>query len=77
MDEADIHDGIRFTVELSEAELEATRWASHGLTEQMTAEVMGHSLFGVKALLKQARRKLRAKNRAHLVATALRQGLID
>jgi DNA-binding CsgD family transcriptional regulator len=63
--------------DLTATEVEILRWASHGLTDQMTAEAMGRSLDTVKNSGRAARAKLAAKNTAHAVAIALRLGLID
>ncbi len=58
-------------------ELEAVRYAAHGLTNDETADAMDMSRSHVEALLSAARVKLGAKNTPHLVAKALRLGLID
>jgi DNA-binding CsgD family transcriptional regulator len=64
------------SVELTAMELRCLLYASHGLEADETATVRGVALETVRGQLKQARRKLAAKNTAHAVAIALRAGLI-
>lgn len=63
--------------DLTEPELHALLLMSHGLEEQMAADMLGKSLYTVKYQLKSARYKLKAKNTRHAIAIALRMGLID
>lgn len=62
--------------DLSPAELDALRACSHGLTAAMAGELLAKEAETVKTQLKHARLKLGAKNTAHAVAIALREGLI-
>lgn len=62
---------------LTPAELLVVRFASYGLNNIETADVTGLAYGTVQSQIKRAMRKLRAKNRTHLVALALREGLID
>jgi DNA-binding CsgD family transcriptional regulator len=62
--------------DLTPAELAALGACSHGLTDAMAGEVLGKTTETIKAQLKAARMKLRAKNTAHAIAIALREGLI-
>lgn len=61
---------------VSPAELRVVECLSHGLTTDMAAEVLGISHHTVRSHLSVVRAKLAAKNQAHAVAIALRQGLI-
>ena len=61
---------------LSQRERQVLLGASHGLTNEGIAETFGLSHNTIKSHLRNACRKLQAKNRAHAVATALRRGLI-
>jgi DNA-binding CsgD family transcriptional regulator len=63
--------------QLTAAELEVVLHLSHGLTRKMVGEVLGKTEETVKTQVTTARNALRAKNIPHLVAIALRQGLID
>lgn len=63
--------------DLLPTELVAVKLASFGLTDSEIADVLGRSLHSVKSQMKRAMRKLRAKNRTHLVAISLRQGVIE
>jgi DNA-binding CsgD family transcriptional regulator len=49
---------------------------SYGMTVEGAGELIGISPHTVQAHYQKAKRKLRAKNRTHAVALALRQGLI-
>lgn len=49
---------------------------SHGLGYSGAAEVLGMSEHTVQTHVKRAMRSMRAKNQAHLVAEALRHGMI-
>lgn len=64
------------TVTLTPMELRCLLCASHGMEGAETAALTGRTLATVREQLKQARRKLAAKNTAHAVALALRAGLI-
>lgn len=63
-------------VALSERELEVVAWTSHGKTSKEIAVIMDLSDYTVKAHISRARFKLDCVNRAQLVGTALRLGLI-
>ena len=73
--------GVRFSSpgrgDLTPAELRVVAAMSHGLTAEMAADLLGVATETVKTHLKAARVRLRAKNTAHAVANALRQGLIE
>jgi DNA-binding NarL/FixJ family response regulator len=62
---------------LSADEKQVVEWISHGLTDKMIAEVLGKSVWTVRDQAKAARNAVAAKTRAHLVAIALRRGLIE
>lgn len=62
--------------ELTPHQIRVIEAASHGMTNNDIAEILGVSLESVKHHLKNASRILKAKNRAHLVANAMRGGLI-
>ena len=57
-------------------ELRVLLCVSHGMTNQMVAETVGCGIESVKSHLKNAQHRLAAKNRAHAVAIALREGMI-
>jgi DNA-binding NarL/FixJ family response regulator len=61
---------------LTEPERQVVECLSVGLTIVMAAEVLGRTPTAVHELVRVARVKLGAKNQAHAVALALRQGLI-
>jgi DNA-binding CsgD family transcriptional regulator len=63
--------------DLSPSELLVTRLASHGLNDIEVADVLSLSVYTIKGQMKGAMRKTRSKNRTHLVANALRTGLIN
>lgn len=63
--------------ELSRRELDVLRCFSHGLGLSGTADILYISPLTVKDHLKNASRKVGAKNRCHLVGIALRRGWID
>lgn len=73
---ADIGAAVHPGPELSHSEKRALVCASHGLTAQMTAELLFLSEETIKTQLLTARGKLRAKNTLHAVALAIRAGLI-
>jgi DNA-binding NarL/FixJ family response regulator len=62
--------------QLTAAETRVLTAASHGLTNEMVAELLGISTQTVKTLLKLARLRLRAKSTTHACCVAIRQGLI-
>jgi DNA-binding CsgD family transcriptional regulator len=61
---------------LTKPEIAALSCVSHGLTAQMTAEVLGKSHYTIKEQLASARHALGAKNTSHAVAIAFRIGAI-
>lgn len=61
----------------SPREIECIKWAAAGKTGWETSEILSLSQRTVEDYLNSASRKLGAANRVHLVATALRQGIID
>jgi DNA-binding NarL/FixJ family response regulator len=63
--------------ELSKMQRSVFFCLSHGLDHKMTAEILGLSEGTVRSHSKRARFSLNAKDTTHLVALALRQGLID
>jgi DNA-binding CsgD family transcriptional regulator len=64
------------TLELTEDELHALRYAAEGLTGIEASERMGVSQKTGKARLDRARLRLGARNTPHAVAIAMREGLI-
>ncbi len=62
---------------LTEGELRIVRAISYGLGDQGTADLYGIGYETVRSHVVNARRKVAAKNVAHLVAIALREGLIE
>lgn len=60
---------------ISKGETRALHAASHGLTEQMTADTYNVSPETIHSQLRTARLKLRAKTTTHAVAIAIRTGL--
>lgn len=78
VDESEIGGSRPFRAgKLSPRELDVVRALSHGMDNQMVADLYGLSRETVKSHVKRAMGKLAAKNRAHLVAVALRAGMID
>lgn len=63
--------------DLSPRELEIVKLTAAGLTNQEIAKVLYLSDSTVKAHLEEARRKLGARNRTHLVALAYRVGILE
>jgi DNA-binding NarL/FixJ family response regulator len=61
---------------LTNQELEVVKGISHGLGNAEIAEVFGISTETVKTHVRHVLSALRAKNRAHAVAIAIREGLI-
>lgn len=62
---------------LTPKEIFALECVSYGASVKQAAAIMGCSENSVDSFLRQARAKLRAKNTAGAVASAIRQGLID
>jgi DNA-binding NarL/FixJ family response regulator len=62
---------------LTRAELRVVSAISHGLTEEMAADTLGIGFETVKYHTKNARRRVGAKNAAHLCCIALREGWIS
>lgn len=62
---------------LTARELDVLRCISHGLTEEMAAEVLGIGYESVHEYMYRVRLKLAAKNQAHAIARAMRAGLIS
>lgn len=65
------------TITLTPAELRVITLSSRGYTDPEIANLVGRSPQTVKTQGKTACQKLGAHNRAHAVAIAIRQGLID
>jgi DNA-binding NarL/FixJ family response regulator len=63
--------------ELTERELEVLNCASHGMDAEHIAGHLFIALGTVKAHLKAARYRLKAKNTAHACCLAIRQGLFE
>lgn len=63
--------------ELSPNERRCIQAASYGLTNEMIGATYGVGIESVKTALRNAYRKLGAKDRANAVAIALRRGLIE
>jgi len=61
----------------SEVDLRVLAWASHGLTDEMVADVMGLSHYPVKTHIRTAIALLKAKNKLHAVAICLREGYLN
>ncbi|MET7246871.1 LuxR family transcriptional regulator [Methylobacterium sp. EM32] len=61
----------------SPREIECIKWAAAGKTGWETSEILSLSHRTVESYLNTAAQKLGAANRVHLVAQALRQGIID
>ncbi|BCM87914.1 autoinducer binding domain-containing protein [Methylobacterium indicum] len=61
----------------SPREIECIKWTAAGKTSWETSEILSLSSRTVDDYLKTAARKLGAANRPHLVAKAMRSGLID
>lgn len=62
--------------ELTRRERECVGWASEGKTISETAQIIGISSNTVNTYLVSAMRKLNVVNKAHMVATAIRKGVI-
>ena len=65
------------TLELQPKEKAAFELAAHGLKTETIAEALGVSAETAKSNLKRARDRLSARNTAHAVALAIRDGVID
>jgi DNA-binding CsgD family transcriptional regulator len=61
---------------LTAREVDVLRCASHGLTEELTADTLGIVAGTVSHHRDTARLRLRAKNTTHACCIALRAGLI-
>ncbi|ACL56011.1 LuxR family transcriptional regulator [Methylobacterium nodulans] len=61
----------------SAREIECMRWAAAGKTGWEISEILSLSQRTVEAYLNNAARKLGVANRVHLIAEAIRHGLID
>jgi DNA-binding CsgD family transcriptional regulator len=77
VDEAEILSGAHWgTSELTPRELGALRLAAHGMGMKESAALLDSTVAAVFSLLRQVRRKLRAKNTTHAVALAIWDGLL-
>lgn len=65
------------TEALTPRELECLRWASRGLTDELTASVLGLSRRTVAQHVAEAQRKLNSSNRVQAVAIAAASGLLE
>lgn len=61
---------------VTKREAEALAVLSHGMTYGEAGVIMGISAETVQTLAKAARRKLKAKDTKHAIASALRRGII-
>jgi len=61
---------------LTDRQLDVLGLLARGLTYERTGELLGISLHTVKEVAHGARSRLQARNTAHAVAIALREGLI-
>ena len=61
---------------LTPREIQVLMAFSFGMDYEHTAELLSISTHTVHSHYQRAKRKLRAKNRAHAVALAIRQGLL-
>lgn len=71
------HDADRQDLNLSERQMSVVRHTANGLTTTEMAQRMGLSEETVRHHLKQAMGRLNVSSRAHLVAKALRNGLVE
>jgi len=62
---------------LTPAELAVVKLLSHGYTVRMCAEQLGKGQETVRSQIASGKARVSAKTPAHLVAVALRHGLID
>jgi len=67
----------RRTGSLTPREAQCLALMSHGMTTEMVAQTLGIAFYTVMTYLKKARFALRAKNTAHAIAIALREGIIE
>ena len=67
----------RHRVALTNRERDCVAWAAEGKTEWESAAILGIAPKTVESHLIAARRKLNAANKVHLIAKALRLGIID
>ena len=65
------------TMKLTDGEIVCLRWASLGRTSEEIASASGFTPDTVNSYVKSASRKLRAENRVHAIAEAIRRGLIQ
>ncbi len=63
--------------DLTPPELEVVKLLSHGYSSEMIAEQLLKGSGTIKTQIKSAKASLNAKTREHLVAIALRRGLIS
>ena len=62
---------------LAVTDLEVIQALADGEGQQAYAKRTGQNFFAVHARLQRARRFLKAKNTTHLIAEAVRKGLVD
>lgn len=62
---------------LTDSEIQIVRWTAEGKTSSEIARNMGRSEHTVNSYMAAVLRKLRVANRAQMVATAIRSGLIN
>ena len=63
-------------ITLSAREVQVLQWAAEGKTEWEIGAILGLSEHTAEKFIRSARAKLRAANRTHAVARALKLGLI-
>ena len=66
---------LKERAQLTPRELAVLRWASLGKQVQEIADGLGLGAETIRSHLKKAQEKLRARNRTHAVAEAMRQQL--
>jgi DNA-binding CsgD family transcriptional regulator len=69
-------DDADFRLELTPYDVRLIQLLAAGLTEKEAAQALASTPFAVKNLTKQLRRRLGAKNCAHMVALTVRKGYI-
>jgi len=62
---------------LTQVEITIIQDAADGISAKQTAKRLFYSLETVRGYWKQIRRKLEARNKAHVVAITMRAGLIE
>jgi LuxR family quorum sensing-dependent transcriptional regulator len=67
---------IGVQISLSKREQEALQWAAEGKTEWEIGTILGLSEHSAEKFIRSACSKLKAGNRTHAVAQAIRLGLI-